>query len=143
MTNNEKKPFNYDILWLIVSGIVVILSIFALIVERKLWLNIISGILLTLAIITFVRKGYNMYIKRNISHEEVMKRNFPTISQDSDISQGVGLEEILPEYRYTPSKQDKALLSDVDKLLANTQQEQEDLDRLVNETYALLNKMEV
>ena len=134
MTDNEKKPFNYDILWLIVSGIVIILSIFALIVDRKLWLNIISGILLTLAIITFVRKGYNLYIKRNISPEEVMKRNFPIISKEPTISEGVGLEEILPEYRDVISARNRSLLSDVDRLLANTQQKQADLDILVNET---------
>ena len=123
MINNEEKFYKHDIFWLIISGIVVILSIFALIVDRKLWLNIISGILLALAIITFVRKGYNLYIKRNIPYDAVMKKKFPTISQEPTISEGVGLEEILPEYRHTPSKSEQALLNDVDRLLANIQQE--------------------
>lgn len=134
MSNNEETPYNYDILWLVVSGIVVILSILALILDRKIWLNIISGILLALAIITFIRTAYNMYLERNTPPEIT----WPTYKT----TQGVGLEEILPDYRYTPSKSEKDLLSDVDKLLATTQQEQEELYRLVNETYALLNNMD-
>lgn len=145
MSDNEEKKekfYNRDIFWLIISGIVVILSILALILDREIWLNIISGILLALAIITFVRKGYNMYKKRNIQEEVIRERDFPTISQYSDISQGVGLEKILPEFRYNPSKSEQALLSDVDRLLANTQEEQAELDKLVNDTYALLNNMD-
>lgn len=78
-----------------------------------------------------------MYKKYN-SPEAIREREFPTISQSPDISQGVGLDEILPEYRYNPSKSEQALLSDVDRLLAQIQQDQAELDDLVDATYALL-----
>lgn len=128
--------------WLILSGIVVILSIITLIIEREFWVNVISSVLLTIAIIIFIRQAYLMYKKYN-SPEAIRERNFPIISKEPTISEGVGLEEILPESRDVISARNRSLLSDVDRLLANTQQEKAELDRLVNETYALLNKMEV